>query len=220
MPRSRALTMKRYYQFVGVLLVATIYFFASKRMVIQTRQLDVHTGTVRMETRGYWGGITYEHKKPWREAELRALFPDAEAPRWLPISKSEQRVLPDLSRSGRRKAWRDGSGDFYETDFDSTFITMNLNQVLNAPHISDSTRRDLIYLSFNAEEPNEPSSNFCMLDRLRQEVLDATAFSDARRIEWQERLDRNDGGDIISFLKEAAQHPAKEPDNKRMERNG
>lgn len=219
MPESRTHAKRKLYWFVGAIVVATIYFFAGERKVTKIGQLDVHSGAVRIETQGYWGGITYQSRKPWREAELRSLFSNAGAPRWLPISKAEQRVLPDLSSSARRKAWSGGSDDLYEASSNSMFITVNLSQVLNAPHISDSTRRDLIYLSFDTEEPSEPSSNFHILDRLRQEVLDVTAFSDARRREWQERLDRDDGGDIIAFLKEASQYPAKELDNKRMESN-
>lgn len=206
MPDSKLTTRRKFFGLVGAIVFATIYFFASERMVIKIKQLDVHTGGIRVETRDYWGRVTYESRKPWRETDFKNLFPNAGEARWLPVHKSEHRVLPDLSRSGRRRARRDDPYDFLNSG--STFIRVNLAQVLNAPHISDSTRRDLIYLSFNEEDPNEPNSNFHVLDQLRWEVLKATAYPEPKRKEWQERLERDDGGDIIAFLKEAAQYPA------------
>ena len=192
--------------FIGALLFVTIYFWAGKRMVIEIKQLDVHSGDRRTETRGYWGGITIEAGEPWRADDFKKLFPGETDPKWLPIIKSEIRVLPDLSRRARL---RRRSND-YGHGTRSSFVRTNLSQVLNAPHLSNSVRRLIIYESFDQEEPNEPSSNFYILDTLRQEVLNAAAFPEAERKEWQERIDRDDGGDITVFLKAAAKYPARD----------
>ncbi|MGY8640946.1 MAG: protein kinase domain-containing protein [Verrucomicrobiales bacterium] len=114
-----------------------------------------------------------------RADDFKKLFPRETDPKWLPIIKSEIRVLPDMSRRARRqRRSRDyGLGIRY------SFVRTNLRQVLNAPPLSDSVRRLIIYESFDPEEPNEPSSTFHILDTLRQEVLNAAAFPEAERNE-------------------------------------
>jgi hypothetical protein len=191
--------------FVVALLIGTLLFAAHSRKVEVRYTLDVHSGKGEKIRRGYWGGITKTASKPWRASDFESVFPDESEPKWLLLKIVEYTQFPDLSRRGRRRGT-----EWSETDGNSFIPTLNLSQVLDAPHIDRKTRQQIIYRSFDNASPDKPVRNFHILDDLRQAVLDATDFPPEDRARWQTAVDNDEAGDITVFLHEATSHPAKE----------
>jgi|GEM_PF-2472818 len=189
-----------------LLVVAVVaYSLASEKWTQRYRaELDLHSGALRKFHLNAWGNETITEDPVWfRPEAIREVFPEKTEPLWLLVSTRETRVLPHLRRRGRSRGFDPRKKNL------SWPITINLSQVLDAPHLDAGTKRRLIHMSVPTDQ-TKPTANYHILDALMLEVLRHANFSDAAFARWKTSYEQDLPINIPTLLNEAKTYPPRE----------